>query len=627
MKKQATSMARDVYMSIKRGARVFALRLIYGILYARILFLKFKRLLRSKIKQAPKTFNELKIFIQDGSVIRSIFVWNLTNSAARMRVQFMTFVFALVFVVISVRLIFVASSEYVNYRRANDTNILHRLDIIDRNNNLLAVNLPSASLYANPRRVIDPELTVKQLSRVIPGLDFKKTLAKLKSDKSFVWIKRDITPQEYEKIYNLGLPGFAFEREQKRIYTYGNLLSHVIGYVGRDLKGLAGLEQHFEKFLTEQQEKEDRRDLGNSLHLSIDVRIQNILSEEMDKTIKKFHAKGAAGIVVDPNNGEILALVSKPDFDPHYPGMASGEQLFNMATQGVYEMGSGMKSLTMAIGFDTSAISIQDAYDLSYMRVGGFQVKDTHPLKGWQSVPQIFLKSSNIGVAQIMLEIGRDNLANYLRNLGMLDKLNIELPERGRPLFPPSSRWTDLSLVTMSYGYGLSASPLHFVQAMVPVVNGGMLYPLTLIKRDSNEVISAPRVLKEETSIAMKKLMRLGINKGTGSKAEVKGYYVGGKTGTAEIAHAGKYDKNRRMSSFFGIIPATNPRYMVYVIYNEPKGIKETYGFAGGGWVAAPTVGVVFEKLVALYGMERLDENSPEVQELNNVEYKVQDET
>ena len=590
--------------------RSFALQLISSIFYLQKLFFGLKSFVRTKTRATPRYVKEFKLSLQDGTFKKSLFAWDLKDSAARFRIQIAIFAFSFIFLLIAVRLIVVASSEYVSYRKNSNSGPLYRLDITDRNNNLLAVNLPSASLYANPKKVIEPELAAGQLHRVMPSLGFGEVLHKLKSDKNFVWIKRDLTPQEYQKIYNLGLPGFAFEREQKRIYTYGNLLSHVIGYVGRDLKGLAGIEKYFEKFLTEQQEAEDRRDFGNNLRLSIDVRVQNILSAEMDRTIKKFSAKGAAGIVVDPNNGEILALVSKPDFDPHYPGKASPEQLFNMATQGVYEMGSGMKSLTMAIGFDTKAISIRDAYDLSYMRVSGFQVKDTHPMKGWQSVPQIFLKSSNIGVAQIMLEIGRDNLADYLRKLNMLDKLDIELPERGRPLFPPSSRWTDLSLVTMSYGYGLSASPLHFVQAMVPVVNGGILYPLTLLKRDGKKEVQGNRVFSEDTSDSMRKLMRLGISKGTGKKAEVKGYYAGGKTGTAEIAHAGKYDKNRRMSSFFGIIPATKPQYIVYVIYNEPKGIKETFGFAGGGWVAAPTAGVIFEKLAALYGMEKLDEDA-----------------
>ena len=179
----------------------------------------------------------------------------------------------------------------------------------------------------------------------------------------------------------------------------------------------------------------------------------------------------------------------------------------------------------------------------------------------------------------------------------------------------------------MSYGYGISVSPVHFMQAMVPVINGGILYPLTLIKRDQTKQLVGKRVFKESTSTSLRQLMRLVVSNGTGSKAEVKGYYVGGKTGTANIAHAGKYDKNRRMSSFFGVIPVSNPRYMIYVVYNEPRGIKETYGFAGGGWTAAPTVGAVFERLAALYGMEKLDHNDQAVQGLTNIEYKIRDET
>ena len=368
--------------------------------------------------------------------------------------------------------------------------------------------------------------------------------------------------------------------------------------------------------------------MGDVLQLSIDVRVQNILSEEMEIVMKKFKAKGAAGIIVDPNNGEILALVSKPDFDPHNPGAARAEQLFNMVTQGVYEMGSGMKALTVAVGLDTGSTSINDAYDLSYLRVQGFQVKDhPRPLKGWHSVPHIFLKSSNVGLAQIILETGKQSILEYLRRLRLLEPLQMEVLERARPLFPNFSRWTDLSLITMSYGYGISVSPAHFIQAMMPIVNGGVIYPLTLVKRDPKEKLVGERVFQESTSLAMRKLMRLVVTDGTGSKAEVKGYYVGGKTGTAEIAHAGGYDKNRRMSSFFGIVPASNPKYIIYIVYNEPVGIKESFGFAGGGWTAAPTVGAVLKRLVALYGMTKVDEDSEEVQELNNIEYKIRDET
>jgi len=552
--------------------------------------------------------------------------WNLTIISSTFRIYIVLSVFALLFLIIIMRLLLVTSNSYLNQNNIASRNEIHRLNITDRNNNLLAVNLPSSSLYANPKKVIDQELSIKKILTIFPDLDEKKLTALLKSDKSFVWIKKDIAPQEHAKIYNLGLVGFGFEKEQKRIYTYSNLLSHIIGYVGRDLQGLAGIEKHFNDLLVTEESNKKKKLSDKSLQLSIDVRLQNIVSEEIDKTMKKFSAKGAAGIVVDPNSGEILALVSKPDFNPHYPGKAKSEQLFNVATQGVYEMGSGIKALTMAIGLDGGTTSIKDAYNLNYMNVSGFRVQDYHAIQGWQSVPYIFLKSSNIGVGQIILEIGKERLSKYLDNLGIFDRMQIEIPERGRPIVPKYDSWTDLSLITMSYGYAISFSPAHFVQAMIPIMNGGTSYPLTLIKHDKGKSLIGKRILKEKTSIDMRKLMRLVVSKGTGGKSEVSGYYVGGKTGTANIAENGKYNKSRRISSFLGVIPASNPQYMVYIMYIEPKGIKETFGFAGGGWTAAPTVGAIFKRLVALYGMEKLDENSREVEELNNIEYKMQDE-
>lgn len=560
-------------------------------------------------------------------VSKSLFEWELSSNITRARVNFILLGFLLIFITLIIRLIIIAGSDYISTKNILQTKLIHRLDIIDRNNNLLAVNLPGSSLYASPRKVIDPEDAVNKLLSVIQGLDKNKVLADLKSNKKFIWIKRDITPIEHEKIYNLGMPGFSFEREQKRIYTYGNLLSHVIGYVGRDMNGLAGVEKYYDKFLTLQREIDDRSILGESLQLSIDVRVQNILSEEIDNAIKKFNPKGAAGIIADPNTGEILALVSKPDFDPHNPGIAKPENLFNMSTQGVYEIGSSMKGLTVAIGLDTNTTTVNDVYDLSYMKVNGFQVKDTYPMKGWHSVPHIFLKSSNIGVSQIMLEIGKNNLLDYLRKLKLLEPLKIELAERARPLFPNFARWNDLSLTTMSYGYGISISPAHFVQAMIPLVNGGILYPLTLIKRDNKKPLIGERVFQESTSSEMRKLMRLVVTEGTGRKAEVEDYYVGGKSGTAYVAHAGRYDTNKRIASFFGIMPATNPKYIIYIVYNNPIGIKESFGFAGGGWTAAPTVGAVFKRLAALYGIQKIDKDSDEVIELNNIEYKIKHET
>lgn len=562
--------------------------------------------------------------------ITYLLAWEVGAKNAKIRLLVVTCCFALFFCGLSYRLIIVATNGYV---KSNDFQLKRnnfRKEIVDRNGNLLAVNLPSSSLFANPQKVVDAKLCIEKLAKILPNFDKTKLLTELTSNKTFIWIKRDLLPKEHEAIFNLGLPGFDFEPEQKRIYTFSNLLAHVIGYVGRDFAGLAGLERAYDKFLTNSEldynEAEQRK---KPLILSIDVRLQNILHEEIDKTLKEFNAIGAVGIIANPNNGEILAMVSKPDFDPHHPSKAQPEQLFNMASLGIYEIGSVFKSLTMAVAFDTDAITMNDAYDLTYLKVQGFQISDYHPKPGWHSVEEIFLHSSNIGTSQIMFEVGKNNFKAYLKKLGLLDQLRIELPERGTPLFPSDKRWSDLTTATMSYGYGISISPLHFVRAMLPVVNGGILHDLTLIKKNEepnteikNISITKPtfetRVFKETTSEHMNQLFRFVVKEGTGGKrADVKGYLVGGKTGTAEKlssdGHGKKrYLKNSRNSSFFGILPASNPQYVIYIMFDEPKGTKASFGFATAAWTAAPTVGRVFERLVSLYGIKALV--SPEME-------------
>lgn len=547
------------------------------------------------------------ILIKIKNNLSNIILWDISGNNIKMRLLIVSACFALFFCVLSYRLVMIATNGYIKpteYQLKNK----FRKEIVDRNGNLLAVNLPSSSLYANPQKIIDPESCLEKLSKILPTIDKTKLLAELKLDKSFVWIQRDLLPKEQEAISNLGMPGFAFEQEQKRVYTFSNLLSHVIGYVNRDLVGMAGLERAYDQFLTNSApEITLKEQLKTSLQLTIDVRLQNILNEEIEQTLKQFSAKGAVGIIANPNNGEILAFVSKPDFDPHYPNLAKAEELFNMASLGTYEMGSVFKALTMAVAFDVNCITMNDAYDTSYMRVGGFNIKDVHHMPGWHSVSEIFLHSSNIGVSQIILEVGKHKFKEYLKKLGLLDQLKIEILEKGTPLFPSDKRWSDITTVTMSYGYGLSVSPLHFVQAALPVINGGILYDLTLIKRPDATVVGK-RVFSEKTSKQMNQLFRVVVKEGTGRRAEVKGYLVGGKTGTAEKLSSGpgkkRYLKNSRTSSFLGILPAYNPEYVVYIMFDEPKGTKETFGFAGAGWTAAPTVGRVLERLIALYGIE-----------------------
>ncbi len=533
--------------------------------------------------------------------------WDNCHGSMITRLTIVAIGFAICFSLVSVRLIAVAMTS-PHERHGIIAKNTQRKEIVDRNGKLLAVNIPTSSLFANPQHMVNIKQDIMRLAKAIPGIDIKKLLMEVKPDKTFVWIKRDLGPTEEKTINDLGIAGFYFEKEDRRLYTYGNLLSHILGYVGRENVGLAGVEKMYDDFLS----NKDVENNSLNLKLTIDVRVQNIVSEELDNIMTEFRAPSGIGIVADPNTGEIIALVSKPDFDAHHVNQATKEQLFNNATLGVFEMGSVMKTLTMAIGFDTGTINLNDAYNLSGLRVANFNVKDLHPVSGWHSVGEIFLHSSNIGVAQIALETGQEAFQSYYKKLGLLDKLQLELPETSSPLYPRNMNWNDLTLTTMSYGYSISMTPMHFIQAAIPAVNGGYMYPLTLVKKDGAKR-DGVRVFKESTSDAMRKIMRLVVAYGTGRKANVKGYLVAGKTGTANIQEGKHYVTNARRSSFLSVTPAMDPKYVIYVMLNKPLPTKDSYGYATAGWNAAPATRNIISRMMALYGTKAYNEDDPEI--------------
>lgn len=561
--------------------------------------------------------------------MHKIFAWHIIKSSSYKRLVILLYSFLFCFIIIALRLISVTKNlDDVNDKLVvNKANTLFaRKEILDCKGNILALNLPITSLFANPKKIKNPEEVAENLTKIFKDLDKNKILKLLKSDKSFVWIKHNISPYLKQKIEKLGLIGIDFEHKQKRIYPFGNLLSHIIGYVGIDYEGLAGIEKYYDLFLKGEKQEENSNISNQNLTLSIDIRIQNILSEEMEKTMKDFSAKAAVGIIADPNSGEIIAMVSKPDFDPYFPEKSNSQELFNNASLGVYESGSVFKTLIMAIAFDSGNLSLNDAYDLTEMSIGRYHIKDYHPLKGFHSVGEIFLHSSNIGISQILLEVGENNFKKYLEKLKLFSKLDIELPEKAKPIIPNvNSKWNDLSMATMSYGYGMSFSPLHIVQALLPIVNGGYFYPLTLIKKDKKANLKPEKIFNKDTTKQMKKLLRLVVAQGTGRKADIKGYYIGGKTGTTNKIQGKTYANNKRMSSFFGVFPLTNPKYIAYIMFDEPKGNKESFGFATAHFTAAPTVGRVFERIITLNGIEEIDENTKEVKEIEDINYKISD--
>lgn len=444
--------------------------------------------------------------------------------------------------------------------------VLSRADIVDRNGVILATNLPTDLLYANPRDVLDADDAIDKILRVLPDLNRKDLTKKLKADSAFVSIRRNLTPHQVYEVNRLGIPGFEFKQEIRRVYPHGTMAAHILGFTDVDGKGIAGTERYFNNVLSEGR---------NPLILSIDVRLQSILREELSASVTEFKALGGAGIILDVQTGETMASVSLPDFSPNDPSGAIGEAGFNRVTKGVYEMGSTFKLFTTAMALDSGTVTMRDGYDASRpIKIARFKISDYHAKNRWLSVPEILVHSSNIGSAKMALDVGGQAQKAYLKQLGLLGTSEIELPEVGSSLSP--ARWRDINTMTISFGHGIAVSPIQMAEAVAVLVNGGVRYPATLLKRSHVHMARGQQVLSRKTSRQMRKLMRMVVANGTGRKAAVPGYRVGGKTGTAEKQVGGRYKRKSLISSFVGAFPLDNPRYVILVLVDEPKGNERT---------------------------------------------------
>ncbi|MEX0759673.1 MAG: penicillin-binding protein 2, partial [Tistlia sp.] len=408
------------------------------------------------------------------------------------------------------------------------------------------------------------------------------------------WVKRHVSPREMAAVNRLGIPGVRFQREEKRVYPHGALVSQVVGLTDIDGHGIAGMERAGDQALA---------DGHRPLRLSLDLRLQYIMAEELGAAMETFSGIGAAGLVVDARNGEIVSMVSLPSFDPSDPGAASEEARFNRASLGVYEMGSVFKLFTAAMALDAGTVRLTDGYDVTdAIRVGRYRITDYHPLRGTLSVPEILMHSSNIGTVHMAMDAGTKRLLAFYDALGLTRPAEYELPESGDPLLP--TPWREVNTMTASYGHGIAVTPLQLVRAVAAVANGGELPSLTLLRREPGDATRGTRVLTEETSRQMRWLMRLVVERGTGRNAEAPGYLVGGKTGTADkLAPSGGYARNKRIATFVGAFPMDDPQYVVFAMVDEPKGIKATYGYATAGWVTAPVVGRVVDRIAPLLGI------------------------
>ncbi|MEQ8354881.1 MAG: penicillin-binding protein 2 [Kiloniellaceae bacterium] len=490
-----------------------------------------------------------------------------------------------------------------------------RADIVDRNGTVLATTMPTASLYANPQHLRDPEGAAEQLAAVLPDLSAAQLRAKLTSDRSFVWLQRNLTPRQQYEVNRLGIPGFYFQREQRRFYPQGALMPHVVGFTGVDNQGLAGVEESFDDVL---------RASATPLQLSLDLRVQYVLAEELAAAMTTFRAIGATGVVMDVRTGEVLAMVSLPTYDPEKPAAAPADARFNRATLGIYEMGSVFKIFTTAMALDDGVVTLADGYDVSQpIRVARFTIRDYKPKGQWLSIPEIFMYSSNIGTVRMAMDAGTPAQQAFLKRIGLLQSGSIELSEVGQPLVP--SPWREINTMTISYGHGLAVSPLQLTTAVATVVNGGTEARATLLKQRPGGNREQRRVISAATSEKMRQLMRLVVVKGTGRKANAAGYVVGGKTGTADKPAGRGYARDARIASFVGAFPMDDPRYVIFAMIDEPKPTKETFGYATGGWVAAPLVGRLVERVGPLLGIAPRDNDNEIIEQmLVNIEARAE---
>ena len=535
---------------------------------------------------------------------------NVDRSAkARARVGFAMLAFAAIYAVIGGRLImFVAVGDSHGARRAaaQDAIATARPDIVDRNGEVLATDVKAPSLFGEPRRIIDKDEAIELLTATLPDLDTSEVRDRLSSKKGFVWLKREITPLQQQEIHRLGVPGIGFLRENKRVYPTGAEVAHLIGLVNIDNQGIAGMEKwldsngladlHRAGFATDR--------LQRPVELSIDLRVEHALRDELLKAKDKYKAKAASGLVSNVKTGEIVAMVSLPDFDPNNPREAHDPERINRLTTGVYEMGSTFKALTLAMALDSGKATLNTMYDArGALHYGKFAIHDTHSVGRAISLSEVFTFSSNVGAARIALAQGVEAHKAFLRKMGQLDRLRTELPESASPIVP--KRWSELNTITIAFGHGLSVAPLQAVMGINAVMNGGYLIPPTFLKRSEEEARElAKKVIKSETSEKMRYLMRLNAEIGTAKQADVKGYYIGGKTGTSEKVVNGRYSKKQVLNSFTAIVPADNPQFQVLVMLDEPKALPETKGFITSGWNAVPTGGKVIARIAPLLGIE-----------------------
>ena len=549
------------------------------------------------------------------------------RQSAESRLLVMGAFLLLAFVSVAIRMGVLAASDPVEPRTTSGGSAIlaQRADIVDRNGRILATNFVTHSLYAQPPLMVDPAHAVDELVQIFPDLDAEKLLRQFTGKRKFIWIKKRISPEQMQMVHDIGDPGLLFGPREMRLYPNGRIAAHILGGTsfGREgvdaaeIVGVAGVEKSFDDTL---------RDPGRGdkpLELSIDLSIQSATERVLDGGMKLLNARGAAAILMDVHSGEVISMVSLPDFDPNtrpnplVSGVASDSPLFNRAVQGVYELGSTFKTFAVGQALDLGLVGPSTEVETkSPLKWGRYKIRDFHNYGPKLSVEDVIVKSSNVGTARIAMEIGAERQRDFLDRLGLLEPTAIELVEAPgtKPLLP--AKWSEISTMTISYGHGLSASPLHLASAYATITNGGKKVVPTILR--SPETKTGERVISQATSEVLRSMLRQVVVRGTATFGEVEGYEVAGKTGTADKPkeRGGGYHDDKVIATFAGVFPASDPKYVLVVSLDEPEETSGDEPRRTAGWTAVPVAAEIIHRVAPLLGLRPIETGAGDELEL-----------
>lgn len=517
---------------------------------------------------------------------------------AHQRLMLLMLLFMGAAAVIALRLVWLNFDAGNGHASTGPIGLAARGDIVDRNGEVLARTIEAWSIGIHPNKLLGrPEDIARSLAQLMPERSEAEYLAILKSGRNFTYLRRRAMPELVAAVNALGEPGMAYAREPERLYPQTTLAAHVIGYTDFDGRGVMGMERVLNETFA------DPATRGKPVALSIDKRVQAAMESELSAAMSNLQAIGATGLVMDVATGEVVAMVSLPVFNPNRSGEAAPEARRNNVTQSVYELGSTFKPLTMANAIDTGVITnLGRRVDATApIQIGRFKIKDDHAQRRWLNVPETLVHSSNIATARFADELGQARTEAFFNKLGFHEAPHIELKERGRPLWPQN--WGRATTMTVAYGHGIAVSPLHLASAYAAMVNGGVWRPATLMKVQPGHAAKGRRVISEHTSVIMRKLLRLVVTDGTGKIANIPGFRIGGKTGTAEKPGVGGYSKTVNVSTFAAAFPMDAPRYVVIAMLDAPRGSAESFGQTTAAYTAAPVVAKVIARTGPMLGV------------------------